>query len=268
MRRSWHNGQTEFAFIGLLLGFSLLITLPALVVDERVLDGANVWIKTIKFQTALSVYFLTLVFFSRWIPPAVQATRKFRVYAMVVCLMTAAEILWIGGASAFAVKSHYNETGILMMLMYPLMGIFAVTLTTASFVMGWLVMRHGDSKSDPALRLSIGVGLMLTCVLTLVCAGTMSSLPSPLIGVHSTGSTVPIIGWASDAGDLRVSHFFATHTMHFVPAVGALTLLMKRATWRKRIVAGTAIAYTAFVLTLFVQALSGIPFLADNSFAA
>jgi len=155
----------------------------------------------------------------------------------------------------------------MMSLMYPLMGVFAVTLTTASFVMGWLVLRHADSTSDPAVRLSIGMGLMLTCVLTLLCAGTMSSLPGPLIGVHSTGATVPIIGWASDAGDLRVSHFFATHTMHVVPAVGAVTLLMKSPTWRKRIVTGTAIAYTAFVLALFGQALLGIPVLPDNSLA-
>ena len=69
-----------------------------------------------------------------------------------------------------------------------------------------------------------------------------------------------MLGWARDGGDLRVAHFFATHAMHFVPAVGfvaARTLAERAARWT---VVTAALGVVILVAYAFVEALMGLPF--------
>src|SRR5262249_17865462 len=78
-----------------------------------------------------------------------------------------------------------------------------------------------EQPPDPAFRLSVGLGLVLTFFLTVAVAGYMVNNGGHFVGSQSTVAPgAPLMGWARDRGDLRVAHFFATHAMHFVPAFG------------------------------------------------
>ena len=244
--------------IALLMALGCLPILSAAAFDTRLFQGDNVWLKPFKFHLALAIYTVTLAYFTRFMPLATRQSRPWQRYLVVAATAIMAELVWIGGAAALGTASHFNISTPLWSGLYALMGASAVTLTSVSLVMGVSIWRNRSSGLDPALRLSIALGLVLTFVLTLIAAGTMSSLSGHFVGTPVTGARLPVLGWSREVGDLRAPHFFATHALHAVPLAGLL------ATRRAPALATTlvwtaALGYTAFVLALFVQALLGLP---------
>jgi hypothetical protein len=148
-----------------------------------------------------------------------------------------------------------------MGIIYGLMGLLAVLLTSASLVYGIVFWRDSTVKIDPAVRLSLALGLIVTFVLTVIVAGYMSSAGGHWVGGNQLDAEgFPLMGWARDGGDLRVAHFFATHGLHFIPAAGLLAarlLSRQAAIWA---VWASAAAFCVFVAFTLVEALLGLPF--------
>lgn len=248
------------AFTGLaaLLTLGMIPLFAALALDTRLFQDESVWIKPLKFHAALAIYLITLAFFARYMSPVTRANRLWRGFVAAVCIAVAAEVVWIGGAASLQTASHFNITNPVMGAIYGLMGAFAVLLTSASLFMGIGVWRDRDTVLPDALQLSIALGLIATFALTLVVAGYMSSNLGHFVGTSTR--SLAILGWSRDAGDLRVAHFFATHALHAVPLVGlAATRLAPTAA--RNLVLAASLAYSAFVLAVFAQALAGQPFL-------
>lgn len=245
------------------IALSMAPVLAAWAIDDRSLDGVAIWTKPLKFQLALAVYLATLAWFSAWMPQAVATSRSYRMFATVVLAAIALEMAWIIGAAAQGEASHFNVATPARQAIYATMGVLATLLTSAALVQGIAVLSVRDGGGDPVLRLAIGIGLLLTFALTLVTASHMSSGTGHLVGVAPDATRrLALFGWARDGGDLRVAHFFATHAMHVVPALGLLaTHLLARRRARQAVVVGAA-AYAAFVGWTFAQASAGRPFLA------
>ena len=254
LSRMWHDAPA-FTGLAMLLTLAVPPLLAAMALDDRLFQGDSVWLKPLKFHLALVIYLITLAFFARFMPPT---GRLWRAFVTAVCIAVLGEIVWIGGAASFQTASHFNITNPVMTGLYGLMGAFAVLLTSASLVMGIAIGRNRGSDLPPTLRLSIALGLIATFVLTVIVAGTMSSNPSHFVGTSTR--TLPIMGWSRDAGDLRVAHFFATHALHAVPLTGLVATRLTP-TQGRIAVFGATLAYSAFTLALFVQALAGHPFL-------
>ncbi|MDZ4088168.1 MAG: hypothetical protein U1E69_15370 [Tabrizicola sp.] len=235
-----------------LMGLTLFVALAALPVmaayglDDRLFQGDNIWLKPLKFHLALAVYTGTLALYAMLLPEGTFTSRRWRVYIGVVTACILAELAWIGGAAALGTASHFNVTG-LWAALYSLMGAAAVTLTSLSLVMGLAFWKH---RTDPLL-LSVALGLILTFVLTVPVAGTMSSGTGHLIGTPVTGARFPLMGWSTEVGDLRLPHFLATHAMHAVPLAGLTG--SRTAVWT------TAAGFTALTLWCFARALQGLP---------
>ena len=71
---------------------------------------------------------------------------------------------------------------------------------------------------------------------------------------------LPVMGWATDGGDLRVAHFFASHIFHAVPLfVFWAGLFLKRVTI-PMVIAAT-ILYSTFTFYTLWEAMQGLPFL-------
>jgi hypothetical protein len=217
-------GEPRFAALGLLLALAMIPTALAMALDPRQFQAESIWIKPLKFHFALSVYLLSLAFFARFLPAGMTAGRGYRIYAGVVIFCVLAETLWISGAAMVGTASHFNLSSPVMEGIYGLMGLFAVTLTTASLVYGVAIWRNPAALSDRALRLSVALGLGLTCVMTVLVAGYMSVQPGHLVGTPVTGARVPLMGWSREVGDLRLPHFLATHAMHVIPLGGLMAL--------------------------------------------
>jgi hypothetical protein len=246
--------------LGLAMVLSLALTVPALLLDDRTFQQENVWVKPIKFQIALGIYFVTLSVFAGWLPRKVTGSSRMKKFLAVVVIASIAEMIWIAGAAMFATASHYN-TAPLMQLAYGAMGVAAVILTSASLILGLAFWRDKRSALPDPFRLSLALGLILTFALTLPAAGTLSSMPGHFIGVPETGAVLPLMGWSREVGDLRVAHFLATHALHAVPVAGLVAMMVPGRAIAIRLVWAAATTYAALTAATFVQALMGQPFL-------
>ena len=255
-------GQPEpiLARIGLAMGLSLALTVPAYFLDTREFLGENVWIKPIKFQIALTVYLLTLAFFAGLLPKSEGQSPKMRWLWVALTLSTLAEMLWIGGAAMFGTASHYN-THPIMATIYGVMGFLATVLIFGSLVLGVKFWRNKKTNLPEALRLSLALGLILTFVLTLPAAFVLAAMPGHFVGVPEIGATLPIMGWPREVGDLRVAHFWATHALHLVPMIGLLAMTFPNPVPARRFVWAGALGVVGLTVFSFVQALLGQPFL-------
>lgn len=248
--------------LGLLLVMVALLLAMALALDTRLFQGINVWVKPLKFAVALSVYMLTLAWFARFAAPSVTRGAVWRWHEQAVVLCVVAELTWIGGAATLGVGSHFNVATPLGQTLYGLMGLAAVVLTSASTTLAWAIHRHSGSALHPAVRAGLVWGLALTLPLTLITAGTLSSMGSHWVGgTSSDAAGLAVMGWSRDGGDLRVAHFFASHAMHFIPLFGLLVAWARPAS-TGGMVRAAALLYTGFVAFTFAQALWGRPFLA------
>jgi len=250
-----------FAGAALVLAALIAPTLFAAALDERALGGFNVWIKPLKFELSLVIYLATLALFASELRRGATGKRAYRVFSIVVVIAIAAEMVWLLGAAGAGVASHFNRDSALMSTVYSVMGVAAVTLTSPTLVYGVLILR--DKQVPPTtMRRAIGIGMVMTFFATLVTAGTMASGTSHLVG-ETGGAALPLMGWAREAGDLRVAHFFATHAMQALPlfalALTPLGLSRGRAT---AAVWGFAAIYLALVGWTFFEALAGRPFIA------
>ena len=249
-----------FTGLTVFIALTAIPLIAALVVDPRQFLNAPVWQKPLQFHLALSTFIITLAFFARYLPHG-MTTRKWRIYAGIVTFCILAELVWVSGAAAFATASHFNINSPAMAALYGLMGVFAVILTSPSLAMGIAIARNPNTGLHPALHLSIALGLILTFILTLIAAGTMSSGTGHLIGIPITHESLPILGWSREVGDLRTAHFFATHALHTLPFIGLIAARAFRPTTARATVWLSAAAYCALVAFAMVQAFQGQPFL-------
>jgi hypothetical protein len=258
LARVWDDAPALSA-LTLLMALAAVPLLAAFVLDPRQFNAEPMWLKPLKFHLALVVFIGTLAVFARWMPEGLMDSRGWRLFEGAVIACTVAELVWIGGAAAFGVASHFNTTPVWSAI-YPVMGIAATLLTSAALVMGIAIARNPGTGLPPALHLAIWLGLVLTFVLTMVAAWPMASGAGHHVGVPVTGDRLPLMGWSREVGDLRVAHFFATHALHFLPLAGLLALWLPDAAGKTAVWAAGA-GWTALVIGTMVQAYAGRPFL-------
>lgn len=253
--------QSVLTGAGVLLAAAMLPMGFASLLDARLFNGIDLWIKPLKFALAVAIYMFTLAFFASWVEEATRTARWFRGLAWATASAGTLEVFYIALQASRDEASHFNYTDNLHMALYGLMGIGAVLMIGFSAVLGILIARNRRLDVAPAIRDAVVLGLTLSFVLTLVPAGTMSAMGSHWIGgVHSDAGGMALTGWSRDGGDLRVAHLFGTHAMHFIPAFGVVSALVlgpeKR--WPVWLF---ALLFCGFVAFLFFQALAGQPFL-------
>jgi hypothetical protein len=254
------SAEPRFFATAILMLLAMAPTSFAAFADSRELLGVDIWLKPLKFEFALLVYLGTLSVFALFIPAEVKAKTWYRLFTRAVSVGAVLEIIWLAGASAIGAASHFNPTPIGQVL-YPLAGITATLISSASTVFAVQIARNPSTGLSPAVKEALVLGLALVLPLTLLTAGTMSQMSGHFIGGSpDDAGGFPVMGWSRDGGDLRVAHFFATHALHFVPAFGLVSaaLLGRSNVLPVRVFAA---AFTAFVLFLFAQALMGMPFL-------
>lgn len=251
--RMWWQTACLFAVLGAL-------SIGAWLVDDRLLNGVSVWSKPLKFQASLGLHFATLALLAPLLSRARMVSRAFHavVYASVAAALF--EIGWIMIQAARGRASHFNDQTLLDNAMYALMGVGALVLVAAPFLLGvWLWRDYRPLRRADPLRLAAATGLILSAVATLIVAGYMSHFGSHWVGqTASDAGGLAILGWSREVGDLRVPHFFATHAMQALPLLGFV--LRGAGTAGCRWVLGASAFYMVFTAAVFVQALLGRPF--------
>jgi hypothetical protein len=160
-------------------------------------------------------------------------------------------------------------------VMWGIMGVSIVVLWVVNLAGAVLILRerHADRMSLWALRLGTLITLAGMAVAFLMVWATPDQTARPLkiIGAHSVGvpdggPSMPVTGWSTTGGDLRVPHFIGVHGLQLVPLFAlALILLATRVPRlreeivRVRLVWTFAGFYTALMLLALWQALRRQP---------
>jgi hypothetical protein len=233
-----------------LLLFGLTYALTG--IDLRLVNGVSGWEKPAKFFLSLALHTATLAWGLSLLDEANRRSRFVRYASNTFVTAAAVELAYLSFQAARGEASHFNVSTTFTAIMYPLMGIGAVTLTTVTALLGWRILR---ARKD-VMGFAAGWGFVLAAVSTTLVAGYLSSLGSHWIGGDQTDATgLPFFHWSTTGGDLRVAHFVSLHIMQGLPLVA----------WffpDKRVVAFAGFIGVLAVALLAVQALMGIPFLA------
>jgi hypothetical protein len=229
--------------------------------DGRTLFGVSVWAKPAKFFTSLAVHSFTMAWALTLAEPAVRRARGVKIASAVFAGSGALEMVYIVVQAARGLASHFNNDAPLYSALYALMGIGAVAMLVATGYLGARILRRPAADARPVLARAAGLGLLTAAVLGGVMGAYMSAQRGHWVGgPRSDAGGLPVTGWATGGGDLRVPHFFGLHAMQVIAAVGWLAgnLPARRG---NRVVSAAALAWSALTVALFVQAVLGRPFL-------
>lgn len=217
-----------------LLGFSwamaalAVIAAVGMIVDDRVLVGAPIWFKPLKFAVSFAAYGLTLAWMlSRHPAPGRAGTWA----AHTVVIAGLIEMAIIVGQTLRGRRSHFNIETPLDRGLFLVMGGTIVALWTATLVLAVLLFRArlGDRATTWAIRLGALIalaGLLLGGLMVMPTpeqqAQQAAGLAPTLIGAHSVGvpdggPAMPLTGWNTTGGDLRIPHFVGMHALQALP---------------------------------------------------
>lgn len=247
------------------LGSQIALAIPGLVglfIDDRLLNGVSVWDKPLKFELALVVNYVTLLLLMRALVPSGHFRPRLRLAALIVTVTSTYEIAYITLQASRGLASHFNFSSPIASIAYSLMGLGATALVGGIFLFGLEFAAMTVPPGSQGLRLGAILGLCLGAVLTLATAAIMSSQTISVGhwvgGALSDAKGLPLVGWSTTGGDLRVPHFFATHTMQALPILGfAADGVAPRSA--KIIVLAGAVVASLMVVATFVQAATGHP---------
>ena len=94
--------EPVMALSGLVL---LLLTVPtsaAVIFDDTLLQGQNIWMKTLRFQLSLAIYLLTLSAYARWLPSRIMADPRHRIAAWLMVAAMFASALRVPRAASLS----------------------------------------------------------------------------------------------------------------------------------------------------------------------
>jgi hypothetical protein len=232
-------------------------TVIAMLVDDRFLDGAGVWIKPLKFELSLAIYVATLALMMPLAGGGFARSRAARWLVGIMVSGSAIELFWIILQAARGDRSHFNAQSTIGQVMYGVMGVFAVSFVLAPIPLA----RWAWRERSGGLRAGIVAAVALNLLLGGVVGAWLSTMKSHFIGGDGTdASGLPFVGWSTTGGDLRIAHFFGLHAMQAMLVMGLLAARL-RPTVGARLVLVAAVAWSIMAGWLFWLAVHGRPLL-------
>ncbi|MFC9898425.1 hypothetical protein ACFVMC_32445 [Nocardia sp. NPDC127579] len=263
----------------------VVCSLGGLLVDDRMLLGESVWVKPLKFGFAFALYGLTLA----WLLALPHRGSRATWWLGTVFAVTGfVDVGFIAVQAARGTYSHFNnhDTDTVntigqQIFMSGVPGLFFANLFIV-LILAW------QKLLDRPITRAIHAGLALA-VLGMLQAylmgftGTQRVLDSEgnsveLIAGHTVldpasrteaardDAGMPILGWSTIGGDLRIPHFVGLHGIQvLLLAVVALTWLAPRYAWlrtentRAALIGVLALGYTGLFAMTFLQAMRAQP---------
>ena len=266
---SWSPPLVRMALVSTVL---FLVALIGLAMDTRVITGAPAWLKPAKFGLSVAVYLLSLAWMVRDLPRTPTLRRATSTIAWIIT----AEVLLIFVQAARGTTSHFNVNTPTDSAIYSAMGVGIATVWIASAVILWQHWRAPSRDTSMAMALRFGLALNILgagvgWTMTRPFPGQIEAMQRGerpyIVGAHTVGARdggpgLPVAGWSTEHGDLRVPHFLGMHALQVLP----ILLLMVRGLRRTRndaiertvLVVATSACGIAFVAAL-MHALRGLP---------
>ena len=247
------------------------------------ITGVDGWVKPLKFAISGAIYALSIAWIATLLP---TTSRWYKLASGTIAVALVVETALITLQVVRGTTSHYNISTPLDTTIYSLMATFISMLATANIICLFVVI---SQKTIPALiRSACGWGLTIAFV-GMIAGVLMTSVnvsPSQLhtmqvdkrapasygahsVGVDDGGPGLPLLGWSTIGGDLRVGHFVGLHGLQLLPLF-AVVLLSGRLFGRQsssqhqQLVHLVGIAYTALTGLLIWQAWRGQSLIAPD----
>lgn len=273
LERAWHTSW-PLTMLGVAMILVFLAALAGVLLDHRVITGAPAWLKPAKFAVSVSVYCFTFA----WLLGFVESRpRLARLAANVTVVSFIVEMTVILTQAARGTTSHFNVTTPLNTFLWLTMGAFIVVVWTMNLLLAILLLfeRIPNRPFAWSLRLGllvslVGMGsgfLMVRPTHEQLVAMAANHAPR-VVGAHSVGVAdggpgLPVVGWSTAGGDLRVAHFLGIHAMQILPFFGWFVARRRNAFARFKEVHRLALlstigfTYLGLLLLLAWQALRG-----------
>jgi len=251
--RRGHVGLFWFAAV---MAALVPVLAVAALVDDRTLLGARLWVKPMKFAISFALYGGTLAWLIARLP------RPARWVGRTVAAAATIEMVIIVGQAARGVRSHFNDDTPFDALLYSIMGVTIMVLWLATLAIAVRLLREPGTSRSTAVACHVGLAITL---LGMALAFVMALGTGHSVGVADGGPGLPLVGWSTTGGDLRISHFVGMHGLQVMPLLAAAlagTRLDEHT--RARVVAACGAGYAAVVVLLFWQALRAQPLLAPD----
>lgn len=259
-----------------------VFSLFAMAIDPRVLGGMPIWTKPFKFAVS---FFLYTVMWMWLISRARGWTPTNRWMGTIIAVAGVGELVVIVLQVVRGRQSHFNITTVFDGLMWSFMAVMIIVLFVANLI--WSIALWRNRDGDRSVTLAIRFGIVIS-IIGLALGGTMVS-PRPdqleaeeqglptmsgahAVGVPDGGPGIPVFGWSTEGGDLRIGHFVGMHGLQLIPIFAlALALLAARIPAlrdeiaRVRMVIIIGLAYAAVVALVVWQALRGQSIIAPDA---
>ncbi|WKK71497.1 hypothetical protein Q0F99_19370 [Rathayibacter oskolensis] len=262
--------------VAMAVGAALCVV--ALLLDPRELGGQPLWAKPLKFCLSIAVYSVTLAWLIGLLP---RRRRLASALGSIAVAGLAIEMVIIAGAAAVGVTSHFNVSTPLHSVLWGAMAVSIVVVWLVTLVLAALLVRVrlADQALTLAVRGGLVIGLIGMALAFLMTGPTASQLSdyqgivgAHAVGVDDGGAGLPLLGWSTTGGDLRIPHFVGMHALQGLPLLAiALESLAPRvgvlrdAATRLRLVALASIAWAAVVALTCWQALRGQSIVAPDA---
>lgn len=273
---SWRLWNRPLVVFSLSMVVLAVVSGVGLIVDERRLVGSPIWFKPFKFSVSFVAYGLSLAWMLSLLPTR-RAQRVGWWAGAVVVLTSVIEMVIITGQVVRGKRSHFNHETPFDEALFNAMAVTVVILWLGTLVIAALLLRArlADRASAWAMRSGIVLALAGAAV------GFLMTQPAPgqqrgvskVVGAHSVGvpdggPSMPLTGWSTTGGDLRVPHFVGMHALQLLPlmlmALVALAPHMPRLRServRLRLILVASGAYASLFALVTWQALRGQPLL-------
>ena len=274
----WHRPLLVLAAA---MGVLVAVCLVGLLVDSRESLGVNVWMKPLKFAISTAVYAVTW----SWLIGQLQRFQRVAWWAGTIsAILLLIELVIITGAAAAGITSHFNVSTPFNTALWSIMAASIGTLWVATFVVSIILFRNplGDRARTLAIRAGALIALAGMALAFLMTGPTAAQLDDwqGIAGAHTVGLAdggpgLPLLGWSTVAGDLRIPHFIGMHALQVIPLALILIELAARriavlrdVDVRYRLVAIVTATYVAVLAVLTWQALRGQSIVAPDAATA
>jgi len=263
---------------GVLMMIALGVSIVGVFLDPRVITGAPAWLKPAKFSISIAIYSFTFVWMLTFVKGYPKTKNRL---AWITTIMFWIEWIAITIQMLRGTTSHFNFSTVFDGFIFGIMGFAIMVLWFASFGLAFLLLRQKIEDRAMAWALRLGV---LGAIIGMAMAFAMpsptpeqlenlqSGVGSSIIGAHAVGvedggAGLPIVGWSTEGGDYRVSHFIGLHAMQVLPLLAMALAFFTQFSEKRRIglVISGAVAYIGITLLTFWQAIRGQSIIAPDS---
>jgi hypothetical protein len=274
---SFRQTNLPLTILAIITSSTLLISILGLIFDPRATAIINTpaWSKLFKFSVSILLMTPALI----W---AIKITtgktrRSANIAASVIGTMLSLEMILILIQATRARPIHFNYTTPLDSVLWIIMTVGIFTMFAAFVVLLIAVWR--GVRQDPVIAWAIKIGFVITAIGLITptistspnavqLKATQTKQPNILLGAHTIGSPnaipdaepgLPLIGWNTQHGDIRIGHFIGLHALQLIPLLGIWLSKRKRLNQNRQLALlwTAGLGYFGLMLLTTWQALRG-----------